>query len=269
MVNSEKVENVKVTTEAVAAPGAVAVTKAAQFLLARLEEFIRDADDMPSITRGWFGHVEPAIKRLEAALRPEEAAGQGEARRCEGQTCYYLGCQYLPGCVHGAERATPRPAPVAPETVEPRHFYKQAQEALDAAHKACFNHPDRGVIGMSHGPFSGVNEALGIIATLEETITALSSELAEAKRESARRLELLRKDPKVVLIAHEDGDHQRLSRGLAKQIDLREAAEAEVARLKARVNDLLTDYAETTISDNQLGRTFARALQPAEKDKQP
>lgn len=60
-----------------------------------------------------------------------------------------------------------------------RPFYNRASAVLDAAHKACFNHPDRGVIGMSHGPFSGVNEALGIVSELE---TALSAERARSAR---------------------------------------------------------------------------------------
>ncbi len=47
-------------------------------------------------------------------------------------------------------------------------LYTKALAALSAAHQACFDHPDRDVLGMSHGPFSGVNEALGIISLLEE-----------------------------------------------------------------------------------------------------
>tara|TARA_Y100001937_G_C7020474_1_gene285189 strand:+ start:285 stop:494 length:210 start_codon:yes stop_codon:yes gene_type:complete len=51
---------------------------------------------------------------------------------------------------------------------EKRPYYNRALAALQAAHDACYRHPDRNVLGMSHGPFSGVNEALGIVATLEE-----------------------------------------------------------------------------------------------------
>lgn len=47
------------------------------------------------------------------------------------------------------------------------YFYDKALKALNAAHLACFKHPERGVLGMSTGPFSGVNKALGIVATLE------------------------------------------------------------------------------------------------------
>lgn len=56
------------------------VRKQARFLLDRLDEFIRDADDIASITCGWFGHVEPAIKRLEAALSQEHAPGRKESQ---------------------------------------------------------------------------------------------------------------------------------------------------------------------------------------------
>ena len=47
-------------------------------------------------------------------------------------------------------------------------LYDQALKALEAAYSACFKHPDRDVLGMSSGPFSGVNEVLGIICRLEE-----------------------------------------------------------------------------------------------------
>lgn len=48
-------------------------------------------------------------------------------------------------------------------------FYNKAWEALEAAHKACMDHPNREpVLGMSNGPFSGVNKALGIISELED-----------------------------------------------------------------------------------------------------
>jgi hypothetical protein len=40
-------------------------------------------------------------------------------------------------------------------------------------HDSCLKHPERDVLGMSHGPFSAVNEALGIIAQLEDENTRL------------------------------------------------------------------------------------------------
>jgi len=73
-----------------------------------------------------------------------------------------------------------------------RPYYTRAAQALDAAHKACFKHSDRPLLGMSHGPFSGVNEALGIVAALEDALTDATAELTrlraevEALREAAR-----------------------------------------------------------------------------------
>ena len=62
----------------------------------------------------------------------------------------------------------------------PRPLYRRASEALDAAHKACFNHPGRDVLGMSHGPFSGVNVALGIVSGLEHENAVLRTRLRAA-----------------------------------------------------------------------------------------
>lgn len=60
--------------------------------------------------------------------------------------------------------------------------YNEAREALKAAHEACFAHPDRGPIGMSAGPFSGVNVALGIIAELEDENRELRAALSDSSR---------------------------------------------------------------------------------------
>jgi hypothetical protein len=63
-----------------------------------------------------------------------------------------------------------------------RPFYDKALVALEAAHTACYEkHAD--ALGMSHGPFSGVNEALGIVASLEEENQRLSSALRLASRQ--------------------------------------------------------------------------------------
>lgn len=59
-----------------------------------------------------------------------------------------------------------------------RPHYDRALKALQAAHDACFKHPERDVLGMSHGPFSGVNETLGIIAELEDENTKLKAHTA-------------------------------------------------------------------------------------------
>lgn len=68
-----------------------------------------------------------------------------------------------------------------------RPAYSAALNALESAHKACFDHPDRPLIGMSHGPFSGVNVALGIVAELEEccAISAARITALEASERSA------------------------------------------------------------------------------------
>lgn len=62
-----------------------------------------------------------------------------------------------------------------------RPLYEEASKALDEAHKACFKHPDRDVLGMSRGPFSGVNVALGIIAKLEQEVLFLRMENKKLK----------------------------------------------------------------------------------------
>lgn len=64
-----------------------------------------------------------------------------------------------------------------------RPYYDRASAALDAAYKACFNHPDRPLLGMSHGPFSGVNEVLGIVAELEGRLQAIAK-VANVTREA-------------------------------------------------------------------------------------
>lgn len=60
-----------------------------------------------------------------------------------------------------------------------RPQYQAALVALQQAHDACFQHPERDVLGMSHGPFSGVNVALGIVTLLEEENQQLKKMLAE------------------------------------------------------------------------------------------
>lgn len=59
-----------------------------------------------------------------------------------------------------------------PSQTEPkpdrRANYRRVKDLLQAAHDACYNHPDRSPIGMSHGAFSGVNQTLAIVAELEK-----------------------------------------------------------------------------------------------------
>lgn len=65
-----------------------------------------------------------------------------------------------------------------------RPHYEAALAALQAAHDACFKHKDRGAIGMSSGPFSGVNVALGIVDTLERENQRLRKALGIAQMEA-------------------------------------------------------------------------------------
>ena len=63
--------------------------------------------------------------------------------------------------------------------MEHKSAYLKAKEALDEAYLACYNHKERDVLGMSHGPFSGVNVALSIIKQLEDENTRLRKLLDE------------------------------------------------------------------------------------------
>lgn len=67
----------------------------------------------------------------------------------------------------------------------PRVEYEKVSAALNAAHLACFNHPDRHPLGMSHGPFSGVNVALGTVAKLERDLWLAKKEAAELREKLA------------------------------------------------------------------------------------
>jgi len=58
--------------------------------------------------------------------------------------------------------------------------YDKASAALQEAHNACFKHPERDALGMSHGPFSGVNEALSIVWRLETENKQLRTEIEKS-----------------------------------------------------------------------------------------
>jgi hypothetical protein len=66
----------------------------------------------------------------------------------------------------------------------PGPAYCRARDALSAAHEACFGHPLRDGIGMSHGSFAGVNVALGEIRNLEIENERLRRKLAKAEARS-------------------------------------------------------------------------------------
>ncbi len=63
-----------------------------------------------------------------------------------------------------------------------RPYYTQALKALTDAHSACHqawaSDPKQNPVGMSHGPFSGVNKALGIVDALEQENRRLKALLA-------------------------------------------------------------------------------------------
>lgn len=57
-----------------------------------------------------------------------------------------------------------------------RPYYNKALKALQAAHDACLRNKTD-VLGMSNGPFSGVNEALGIVDFLEKEVEDLKEQI--------------------------------------------------------------------------------------------
>lgn len=61
---------------------------------------------------------------------------------------------------------------------------------------------------------------------------ALQSERSSREAEIERLRDCLRERPNTLLIAHENGDHERLTRATAKAIDRAEAAEAREAELR-------------------------------------
>lgn len=79
---------------------------------------------------------------------------------------------------------------------------RRARDLLQAAHDACFKAPHRDILGMSSGPFSGVNEVLGLIAGMDGKLAAQSAQIVslsakvaevEVERDEARA-ELYRQD---------------------------------------------------------------------------
>lgn len=68
---------------------------------------------------------------------PKSSSVEGEepvalTERCDGQLCYYHGCQCLPGCVQG--KSAPRPSPaVSAEVTEAVAGLKRIVEEIDGA----------------------------------------------------------------------------------------------------------------------------------------
>jgi hypothetical protein len=67
----------------------------------------------------------------------------------------------------------------------------RALSLLEGAHQACLKSPDRDVLGMSHGPFSGVNEVLGMFAVIEQDFKRAAARITELEAENARLREAL------------------------------------------------------------------------------
>lgn len=84
-----------------------------------------------------------------------------------------------------------------------RPEYDKALKALSEAHAACFKHEDRDVLGMSHGPFSGVNKALEIVLSLETLVKMQQIEVQNLK------LKLINKEKEAL-----DADSHREPREL-------------------------------------------------------
>jgi hypothetical protein len=57
-------------------------------------------------------------------------------------------------------------------------YYDRALKALQDAHDVCFEKHDS-VLGMSFGPFSGINETLGIVKCLEQEVNILEKKILE------------------------------------------------------------------------------------------
>ena len=116
------------------------------------------------------------------------------------------------------------------DLVSNRPFYNKALKALQAAHDACFKHPVRDVLGMSHGPFSGVNEALGIVAILEaENARLRAVEKAKAQEWFCDTL------GEIGFVGIRD---------YAAMQARAAAAESELSTLRARVREVVGPFAE-------------------------
>lgn len=87
-------------------------------------------------------------------------------------------------------------------------LYSKALNALRTAHEACFRSADRDVLGMSKGPFSGVNLALGIIKNLEKENTILKSMVlcAEAAIRADEREKCARVAERTPLNSYDAGE---------------------------------------------------------------
>lgn len=158
-----------------------------------------------------------AVARIAASFEIADCDSSCAGQECECRQTAAL----IRALLSRAEKAeAERDALLEGHTNQPkRHYYEKASKALNEAHLACFRHPERPLLGMSHGPFSGVNEALGIIATLDQLRLDLQAkamsfcierdqaraELASLKQEAMEAME--RVMPIVEKWCHTQGDN--------------------------------------------------------------
>ena len=100
---------------------------------------------------------------------------------------------------------------------------------------------------------------LDALASLRAEKEELRRERDEARVEIERLRDCLRKDPMVLLIAHEDGDHERLSRATAKAIDRAEAAESLLAEAGKALELARSTFAMLVGSKDQITGTSLMA----------
>lgn len=84
--------------------------------------------------------------------------------------------------VEGLERERPWNAAARTGSDWQGPIHKAVREALSAAHDALYKDKTRDVLGMSNGPFSGVNYTLGAVMEMESRIAELEKRLADAER---------------------------------------------------------------------------------------
>lgn len=68
-----------------------------------------------------------------------------------------------------------------------RPFYDYALLKLQTAHSAVFGQLDRPTLGMSRGPFSGVNDVLGLVVRMERLLVQANALIARLPAEDVNR----------------------------------------------------------------------------------
>lgn len=159
---------------------------------------------------------------------------------------------------------------------------RRARELLQAAHDACFKALDRDILGMSSGPFSGVNEVLGLIAEMDSTLAAQAAQIASlsasrdgyARQSDARAAECDRLSAKLAAVEGER-DEARLSAQtvgdqlgqavdrLTRKLDAAEARATELQRENERLEKALRRIAEGNLGDASWEADYEKIRQVA------